>query len=581
MWCSYGKISLRPYAFYLTLWVQTSVSTWGRSHLHDVEDTLWQRAPSAEPDNPITELFPSLHDFHFSNWAADPNELWMTSELLDHPKNSMLQPTLAGHDIHELLQASPNVDEPFCPDFQVESRRIDEEVGSRKRVKPSHGYWYSPQETTSSSLNSRSSRDHGNVESVPKSPSSSGLREVNGSQTPTQDKIFMLLDESEVRTTGHPFRTAQSVADLPASSGGKRSRNKIPFIEKYCQEMLKKLGSNWFRAGQVPWEKLHPTLPILSKLKEGEKGFRAIRISKGGNKKTLQTFVIIESLYENLLWEIYHSHTTRLNLPHEHMMHVGNIFDLLDQEIFNPENGVPLLGISKKTAKGWKEDFSKHQWGETQEILARYFSANPRDKIPVDRLAAYLIRSYYGAQENEEPALRNFQLETTQQTDELQMLMEDSYFRQRYEFIYNLASGDDQLDIFSNGGGQLWTSKNSKIDLYAATASINSEKLRKTQAIQPQRSVKIKHATLPIVLISNFKAGNSDSIRVLELPDSLNEVTFKMDAFLMVYNHLTKVVDMLHQKILERLDVPVDEKTKRRIAASGSTSVWGDSTVND
>ncbi|WAQ84144.1 hypothetical protein PtA15_4A595 [Puccinia triticina] len=65
----------------------------------------------------------------------------------------MLQSTLTGQDIRDSSQASATIDELFRPDFQVDPRirRIDEEVGSRKRVKHSQGHPSSPQEMASDS----------------------------------------------------------------------------------------------------------------------------------------------------------------------------------------------------------------------------------------------------------------------------------------------------------------------------------------------------------------------------------------------------------------------------------------------
>ncbi|WAQ84810.1 hypothetical protein PtA15_5A383 [Puccinia triticina] len=157
MWFLYGKISLISLAFYLTLCARTSISTQDWTYLHDFEDNRWQRTPCAEPDGPSTELL----GLHHSPLVPHPRGSSMASEILNYPGHSMLQPTLTGQDIHDSSQASCSVDEQFCPDLQVDTRRIDGELGPRKRIKHSHRHSSWTQETTSdSALKPGSSHDH-------------------------------------------------------------------------------------------------------------------------------------------------------------------------------------------------------------------------------------------------------------------------------------------------------------------------------------------------------------------------------------------------------------------------------------
>lgn len=121
------------------------------------------------------------------------------------------------------------------------------------------------------------------------------------------------------------------------------------------------------------------------------------------------------------------------------------------------------------------------------------------------------------------------------------------------------------MEASINFGGRRWSSKYVSNSVYEATAFNFKEELQEQQGMQFQPATKIKHANLPIDLISTEKMGDLDSIRVLEPPVGLTQETYTMKSFLMVYNHLVKVVAILHQKILDQLNITENEKTKRSI----------------
>ncbi|WAR56340.1 hypothetical protein PtB15_7B188 [Puccinia triticina] len=632
MWVLHRNIYLRSHAFLFAFWARTSHST--RTCLHNFEDNWWQLAPSAEPEDPITELFPSLLDCPLSNWASGPNESRMASEILNYP-NSVLQPPLTRQDIHQSSQASLTDEEIFWRDLQVNTRRSNKELGSRKRIKHSHGHLSFPQETSFySTVNSGSAHDHGNVKTVPNGASSSGESEVNEGQIPTQDNMFMLLDELGISTTAHPPPNVRNVAELPApidsnqpqlsenlkqfesnrvrltqsvsptgdptqialtaaeppisinSDQPKMSRalqkikhNRIrptqqappasrhsrmgseiaiPIIYEYDNALEKKLEMNYLRAVAIPWENM-PPLPTVSKLKEGKHGFRAIRIANNTGKQH-QSFVIMKLLYRRLLLQIYNSHLRFLHPPDEHTMHVRNIFDRMDQEIFNPETGVPLWG---RTAKGFKEEFPKYQWGKIQKVLARYLSSSPRDKSPLDRLASHLIiRSYYGAHEYDQKTL-GIHLQATQHTDALKKALMDPYFRQRYDFILKLSSGDKKVKKVIKHEGRKWAPDHLSSILYRETALEFEKKFTNSQGKRDQDNEKIKHADLPIVLLLGKKIGTLESMQVLAPPTS-QQFPYCLRPFLVVYKQLIKVVELLHSKILKQLDITVDQEIQMR-----------------
>ncbi|EFP90141.2 uncharacterized protein PGTG_15989 [Puccinia graminis f. sp. tritici CRL 75-36-700-3] len=547
-----GKSSaMRWYHLYLAFLSLASVSAF----LEDLEYDWRDQGPFAELGDPI-----------------------------NYPGHSTLQSPLTGQQLHKWPSASPVVDGLSWPDLQVETPRLDEEPGSRKRKKHSHAHLLPPRETAlDSGFMSCSSHPYNRVDSgnvpipsekaiavnptgrnplVRNDRSLGGDGEVNCGQTQTQAEALASLFNSDIATTAHPSQSAEAFVKPSDFRNRKQPRfsktldpiernhiqvtnpfnpssgTTVPIVYEYIQAMSKRLHSRDLRFSNSAWTAIHATLPLCCKLNESGSASRTIRIIDS-SRQQLRRYDVLESLYRNLISMIHDLHLERLNTPVEHIMHVRNIFDRLNGEILNPANGVPLLGTSNPTAKGWKDDFKNTEFGHMQERLAIYFSDGTKAQLP--SLASDLIESYYDCQESDESAIRN-RFGKIKDLEELNKIRMDPYLQDRFYFLYNIPATDATFQKFLSSDGGRWLKHHPNYDVFHE-ASWNFENALNSQPKIHRTCRKVNHAVLRIAFLSNDESKNN--MRVLAPPRNL---PYSFGPFLSVYNHLIKAVELIHLK---------------------------------
>jgi hypothetical protein len=355
--------ALRWYHLYLAFLSFASVSS---AFLEDLEHDWRDQGPFAELGDPISELFPSLREYHSSNGASKPCESNIALRISNNPGHSTFQSPPTGQQLHEWPSASSVDDGLSLPDLQVETPRLDEELGSRKRMKHSHEHLLPPRETTPSESMSCSSHPHNRVDSgnklipskkatavnltgrnplVRNDRSLSGDGEVNCGQTQTQAQALVSLFNSDIATTAHPSQTAEALVEPSAFRNRKQSqliktlapmeRNHIqvtnlfnpssgttvPIVYEYIQATSKRLHSRDLIFSNSAWQGMHATLPLCCKLNQSGSASRTIRITDD-SRQQLRRYDVLESLYRSLISMIHDLHLERLNTPVEHIMHV-------------------------------------------------------------------------------------------------------------------------------------------------------------------------------------------------------------------------------------------------------------------
>ncbi|KAI9624146.1 hypothetical protein H4Q26_017009, partial [Puccinia striiformis f. sp. tritici PST-130] len=75
----------------------------------------------------------------------------------------------------------------------------------------------------------------------------------------------------------------------------------------------------------------------------------------------------------------------------DHKLHFDGLFRWLHEQIFSPEEGLPILGVPNSEFQLTEDQFSPSVLGEAQVKLSQYFL----DKMNVNDLATGLISDYY------------------------------------------------------------------------------------------------------------------------------------------------------------------------------------------
>ncbi|WAQ84145.1 hypothetical protein PtA15_4A596 [Puccinia triticina] len=279
---------------------------------------------------------------------------------------------------------SATINAPFWPDFQAENRRLE--------APHAHDGTFLP---------------------VPNGPSSGGEGEVDEDHVPTQDEIFMLLDELNPHTfpqlpapisrnqpqRSRPLQQTESNHIQPPQPSSPpapppRMRNRIPktVVDEHFRAVQSKLRMEYMKGWKSGWERQHDPLPILSKTRGGEDGFTAIKIANRTGTEP-QRLGAVESRYRKLVARIYQCHaadqTTRPPGARA-MPAVRAVVARLNQDLFAPsdDTGVPLWG---KTSRFLRGGFANHRWNSAQLLLARYFACEPEHPGLRDQVARFLI----------------------------------------------------------------------------------------------------------------------------------------------------------------------------------------------
>ncbi|KAH9454100.1 hypothetical protein PSHT_09337 [Puccinia striiformis] len=332
----------------------------------------------------------------------------------------------------------------------------------------------------------------------------------------------------------------------------------VPIIYRYYRALEQKLHSNDFKVWGVPWQNIHRTLPIGYMMRPNKPGARIMRIIDKSRMKT-QPWRVIKPLYKGLIYRIYDTHLERSNNPTEHLMHVRNIFNRINNEIFSPENGVPLLGFSYPTAKGWKADFYETKLGYMQEKISTYLSGETKDQL--FSLASELIQTYYRDLERNTPALKSY-LEKPIEIDAPDEVPMEPHFRARFEFIFDLAGGHGHFQEFLNRGGDSWVPNHPRYTLSIESFTNFGREFRMSQQKTHRTNPRTDHASLSIALLLHKKVETTGSMRVL---DTTKNRPYGIGPFIAVMNHLIKSVEFFHVAILNQLQITRKESSQREL----------------
>ncbi|KAH9454097.1 hypothetical protein Pst134EB_014192 [Puccinia striiformis f. sp. tritici] len=585
------KPSLRWPAPYTIFWSLTIVSA---SFLDELEHNWWEHGPFAEPANSINELFPS-HEHPISNAASRPlqYESHAASEQSDSSRHYLPKSPSNGQNFYDGPTVSPIIDKSLASSFEEETQ-ANEQANPRKRIKHSVGDQSFATETPPpwSFMPGSSGSDH-SITSVAIDPIVSHAGEVNQRQPQALLQAQLIPhDKSGGPTVGHHPPTAQAAEEalrsIPRMKRAKSqalksikvnhihvtevapprthtsrlgAQNTVPIIYEYRKAMVEKLRSDEYQLPKLPFpdENMHPRLPIGYMMKTRRGGFRLVRILNNSRTNALR-WREFHSQYGCLITEIHALHLERrLNTPAEHTMHVENIFKRLNDQLLQLESGVPLMGISRPTARGWDENFSKTQWGEIQEKLAWYFSDTTRALL--SSTASELIDSYCKDLENDKSAIE-LQLENIHQLEELNSIRMSPFFEARFDFVFNLPAGDEHFQDFLDHDGAPWIPNQPSYEVFRAISPGFSQEIRSPPQRIHRTNLRTDHAVLPIGLFVHKTDSTPDVMRVLE---PIKRLPYDTEHFVSVYNHLIKSVEFLHVSILRQLKMSQEENKKRRL----------------
>ncbi|KAA1105803.1 hypothetical protein PGT21_020152 [Puccinia graminis f. sp. tritici] len=565
----YGSLTPHVHPLYFAFWSLTTVSA---ANLDELDVNRWDQGPSAR------KLFTSSPEYPISSWAPSSHELNVQSEVSNSGHHRLSPSPLTEQNLLERLGDSSVIGEPSKDSFEL---LADDQAGSRKRVKHSQGQQLSTRRTPIyyEFMPGSSHAHDGDAAHLRSSPEG----QVNQGQIQAEVQGVIPLDVLNIPMEHLTSQVAQSVEERAPSTNEMSPKRKIsesvethttneeasqnvlppglfgaggqilvPIVYQYYHAFAQKLDSSDFKRAKVSPQNIHHTLPIGFMIRPG---CRITRILDDSHQRT-QNWRLLKKHYKGLLLTIHNFHLRHPGSPAEHMVHVRSIFNRVDKEIFEPENGVPFLGISQFTAKGWKEKFSDTVFEDVQKSLLKYMSSGSTELLP--RLASDLIKSYHRDLESNESTLRNHreQLSKLEASSEIKM---QPYFRARFDYIFSLPDGYPRFQAFlDRGEGALFPGHPS----YEVFNKVSEKFEQEFRTKIHRTNLRTDHAALQIAVLSE---KTSKDVQVMRVLNSAMDRPYTIEPFMSVYNHLIKSVEFLHVAILGQLELTGGERNRRRL----------------
>ncbi|KAH9444567.1 hypothetical protein MJO29_012683 [Puccinia striiformis f. sp. tritici] len=257
-----------------------------------------------------------------------------------------------------------------------------------------------------------------------------------------------------------------------------------------------------------------------------DKAIRVIRSSTG----VAQSAKFWISLYKLLIGWMYELHQEILNqfdLPtYAHRLLQEKSFNWLEQQIFSPSTGLPVMGkIDIPGGFRW-EDYG---FGEIQIKLIKYFAQDDDKNLLVPTTASYLVIEFYN-QHQEDYIVSNYHQESSARTSaslEFQMLR--SFLSSSYEESL-LARQISHV------------AKDQLILPYLDRFDKNSESV-----FISNKQLKSLHPKLPVAMYLSNEESNLPIFRILYRHKNL---IVKHRELLFMFRRLVKTIDYFHLKIL-------------------------------
>ncbi|KAH9444911.1 hypothetical protein Pst134EB_025166 [Puccinia striiformis f. sp. tritici] len=204
----------------------------------------------------------------------------------------------------------------------------------------------------------------------------------------------LLTDEghSMILYDSHPIQRPAASASLPSGELTESGQIDDSFVKRHHRDFVTMIRHVYRLAEGYAAKWTHPTHPIVIFLtKEGDQVIKM----KDPDETNAPGLHELSIGYRKLIISMYRLQMKKFGQletgTQDHKLHFDGLFRWLHEQIFSPEEGLPILGVPNSEFQLTEDQFSPSVLGEAQVKLSQYFL----DKMNVNDLATGLISDYY------------------------------------------------------------------------------------------------------------------------------------------------------------------------------------------